>query len=131
MGGDIKGGGFTIYESNPQQNSNLVFSEGLRVPRVRASLELDGVAGTAVMAKSKSFDRGIILHLRSNATQYVTFHSMFGGFKKSVIDRYFMNFLWKVMIKRAGPVYAVMWTLQVISHRDYDNNAYCYFYFSD
>ncbi len=57
MGGDIKGGGFTIYESIPAQNPNLVFSEGLRVPRVRASMELDGFAATGVYAKQKGFDR--------------------------------------------------------------------------
>jgi hypothetical protein len=57
MGGDIKGGGFTIYESNPLHNSSLVYSEGLRVPRVRAGLELDGVSATSTFGKTKSFDR--------------------------------------------------------------------------
>lgn len=61
----------------------------------------------------------------------MTFHAFFGGFKKSVIDRFLVNFWWRVMIKRMGPAYAIVWTIQVVSHRDYDTNAYAYFYFSD
>ncbi|MFO0515265.1 MAG: hypothetical protein ACK5YA_00260 [bacterium] len=57
MGGDIKGGGLSIYDYNAQQNPSLQYGEGLRVPRVRASLELDGLWGTSTLGKKKGFDR--------------------------------------------------------------------------
>ena len=57
MGGDIKGGGLFVYDSNPMQNHALVYGEGLRVPRVQASLALDGLEGTSVFGKKKSFER--------------------------------------------------------------------------
>ncbi len=69
--------------------------------------------------------------MRSNATQYFTYHMLFGGFRKSVIERWAVNYFWKFLWKRAAPIYGILWTAQVISHRDYDNNAYAYFYFSD
>jgi hypothetical protein len=56
---------------------------------------------------------------------------LFGGFRKSVVDRWFVKFFWRTLWRRAVPVYAVLWTFQVLGHRDYDNNAYAYFYFSD
>jgi hypothetical protein len=57
MGGDIKGGGLTFYESNVNQNPSLQYGEGLRVPRVKASLDLDGLTSTAVYGKRKGFER--------------------------------------------------------------------------
>lgn len=33
--------------------------------------------------------------------------------------------------KKTLPLYSLLWILQVLGHRDYDNNAYAYFYFSD
>lgn len=138
MGGDIKGGGLNIYESNPNINPSLTFGEGLRVPKPHMQMELDGLAATATMGKSKGYVRvrnlniqGTITHFRSNATQWFNFHFMFGGFKKAYLERYLFNFWFKVFIKRVGPLYAFLWTMQVVSHLDYDTNAYCYFYFSD
>lgn len=55
----------------------------------------------------------------------------FGGLKKSLVERLWLNFFWKSYIKKLGPIYAALWTVQVIFHRDYDTNAYAYFYFSD
>lgn len=57
MGGDIKGGGLNIYDYNPHQNPSTIYGEGLRVPRVKASMELEGLSGTAVFGKKKGFDR--------------------------------------------------------------------------
>lgn len=57
MGGDIKGGGLTFYESNVTQNPSLQYGEGLRVPRVKASLDLDGLTATGVFGKKKGFER--------------------------------------------------------------------------
>jgi hypothetical protein len=61
----------------------------------------------------------------------MTFHMLFGGFRKSMIERQFLNFYWKVILKRMLPIAAPLWIIQVLGHRDYDNNAYAYFYFSD
>ena len=65
MGGDIKGGGLTYYEVNQNQNPNLVYAEGLRVPRVKASLELDSMSLLTNYGKKKSYDRvsSVILRL--------------------------------------------------------------------
>ena len=57
MGGDIKGGGLSYFESNTHQNPNLVFTEGLRSPRTRMNLELDGLATSTVYGKKKGYDR--------------------------------------------------------------------------
>ena len=56
MGGDIKGGGMTIYENNTEINPNLVYGEGLTVPRLQHA-QLDGLYGIATWGKIKSYDR--------------------------------------------------------------------------
>ncbi|MFO0515264.1 MAG: hypothetical protein ACK5YA_00255 [bacterium] len=61
----------------------------------------------------------------------MTWHMFFGGFRKAIVERFFLNFWWKVMIKKFAPTALLLWTIQVVSHRDYDTNAYCYFYFTD
>jgi len=61
----------------------------------------------------------------------MTFHWLYGGFRKSFLERYVMNFWVKVLAKRTIPLAALIWVIQVAGHRDYDNNAYAYFYFSD
>jgi hypothetical protein len=73
----------------------------------------------------------VIIHFRSNATQQFAFHAFYGGFKKSIVDRFLVNFWWKNFFKRLLPVYGILWMFQVLGQRDYDNNAYAYFYFSD
>jgi len=57
MGGDIKGGGMTFYESNREQNPSLIYGEGLRVPMSTTALELDGLMSTATFGKKKGFER--------------------------------------------------------------------------
>ena len=42
-----------------------------------------------------------------------------------------INYYWKIFLKKMLPFGGALWTLQVLGHRDYDNNAYAYFYFSD
>ena len=56
---------------------------------------------------------------------------LFGGLRKSYFERYIVNYWWKQMISRTLPIGGLIWILQVAGHRDYDNNAYAYFYFSD
>ncbi len=57
MGGDIKGGGMTFYESNTTANPSLQYGEGLRVPLVAHSMELDSYQATAAFGKRKFFER--------------------------------------------------------------------------
>ena len=57
MGGDIKGGGMTIYETNTQANPSLQYGEGLTVPNPSAHMELDNLTNTGTFGKLKSYDR--------------------------------------------------------------------------
>lgn len=57
MGGDIKGGGMTIYEVPTEMNMNLIYKEGLRVPNPSSHLELDDMFNTTTMGKKKAFER--------------------------------------------------------------------------
>lgn len=52
-GGDIKGGGMTIYESIPEQNPNLIYGEGLRVPKTIFAGELDNLQSIATFSEKK------------------------------------------------------------------------------
>jgi hypothetical protein len=57
MGGDIKGGGMQIYETNTQANPSLQYGEGLVVPNPSAHMELDNLINTGTLGKIKSYDR--------------------------------------------------------------------------
>lgn len=50
----------TYYETNQYQNPSLIYGEGLRVPNVQGSQELDGLFSTGALGKRKSFDRVFI-----------------------------------------------------------------------
>lgn len=50
----------TYYETNQYQNPSLIYGEGLRVPNVQGSQELDGLFATGALGKRKSFDRVLI-----------------------------------------------------------------------
>ena len=39
--------------------------------------------------------QGCVIHSRSNSNQYFNFHFMYGGFKKWVVDRYFVGSLYR------------------------------------
>ena len=56
MGGDVKGGGLSIYEYNKEMNPSYLYGEGLRVPR-HDSMELEGFVNTSTFGKKKSYDR--------------------------------------------------------------------------
>ena len=64
MGGDIKGGGMTIYESIPEQNPSLIYGEGLRVPKTTFAVELDNLLSVATFGKKKGFVRVNILRIK-------------------------------------------------------------------
>lgn len=59
MGGDIKGGGMTFYEQHSYSNPSLIYGEGLRVPNVKASQELDSFQATSMFGKKKGYERVI------------------------------------------------------------------------
>jgi hypothetical protein len=56
----------TYYETNQYQNPSLIYGEGLRVPNVQGSQELDGLFATGALGKRKSFDR-VFLYLHSGS----------------------------------------------------------------
>jgi len=77
------------------------------------------------------FARGYIVHHRSNATQQWLFHFMYGGVNKFIVQRFVVDFGFKVWV-RLGFVPFVFHTIgSFAGQRDYDNNAYDYFYFCD
>ena len=57
MGGDINGGGMSIYDGNSQANPSLQYGEGLTVPNPGAHMELDNLINTGTFGKIKSYDR--------------------------------------------------------------------------
>ena len=57
MGGDIKGGGMTIYSSNLEANPALQYGEGLTVPQPNFHQELDHYVNLGTFGKIKSYDR--------------------------------------------------------------------------
>ena len=54
-----------------------------------------------------SYNRGVITHSRSPATQYFNFHYMYGGVRKYFIDRFLHQVLYK-RILRAAAIPAVL-----------------------
>lgn len=59
MGGDIKGGGMTVYNSNLEANQALQYGEGLVVPQPHFNHELDHLSNTGTFGKIKSYERVI------------------------------------------------------------------------
>lgn len=57
MGGDIKGGGMTHYETNLTANPSLQYGEGLTLPLVQGHMELDSMMATGTYGKKKGYDR--------------------------------------------------------------------------
>ena len=78
-----------------------------------------------------SYVRGYIWHVRSNATQQWLFHFLYGGFQHHFIKRNVVDYWIKVMARVALLPTVIYYTGACLGQRDYDNNAYDYFYFSD
>ena len=81
--------------------------------------------------QKKGYMRGGIWHYRSNATQQWLFHFLYGGFNKFIIQRFFVNFLFKKWLRILWFPFTVLTIGSFLGQRDYDNNAYDYFYFTD
>ena len=124
---DVQGGGLTHYELGNMKYHRLVYGEGLRVPKTSNKFwdrEL-------YFYQKKGYARGYIWHVRSNATQQWLYQFMYGGFNKFIIQRYFVDHSVKVMARVFFLPLAICFIGSCLGERDYDNNAYDYFYFSD
>ena len=124
---DIQGGGLTHYNLGNTKYIRLCYGEGLRVPKTSNKFwdrELH-------FYQKKSYCRGYIWHHRSNATQQWLFHFMYGGFENFIIKRYFIDHGIKTMGRIFFLPAAFYFIGSCLGQRDYDNNAYDYFYFSD
>ena len=123
---DTQGGGLTHYQLGNVQNVRLVYGDGLRAHKPN----LAKFEESAYFYEKKSFVRGYIFHHRSNATQQWFFHHLYGGFTNFYLKRYVVD-NW---VKKWGRIAFLPFTLHLfgacIGQREYDNNAYDYFYFS-
>ena len=81
--------------------------------------------------QKKGYVRGAIWHHRSNATQQWLFHFLYGGFNEFYIKRFFINYIYKKWIRLTWFPVTCLLIGSFIGQRDYDNNAYDYFYFTD
>ena len=67
-----------------------------------------------------SYNRGVITHSRSPATQYFNFHWMYGGFRKY----FFQRFLYQVMYKRIIRVTAIPFV--ICYSREFKSSSFIY-----
>ena len=105
----------------------LVYGEGLRVPKVQNRAWDQNY----YFYQKKSYARGYIWHHRSNATQQWLFHFMYGGPYNFFVKRYMFHFVGRIWVRLAWVPVTFWMTASFIGQREYDNNAYDYFYFSD
>lgn len=84
------------------------------------------------------YERGLIIHSRSNSNQFINFHYMYGGFKTYFWDRWFMNHWYRRNLRNAWLPIVLCYlckpipnTVGAFTMRLYDNAAYDYYYFSD
>ena len=124
---DVKGGGLTHYELGNMQYMRVVYGEGLRVPKIANNFW----DREKYFYQKSSYTRGYIWHHRSNATQQWLYHFLYGGASKFFFKRYFVDYGIKVMGRIFFLPTVVYLTGAILGQKDYDNNAYDYFYFSD
>ena len=53
------------------------------------------------------YERGLVIHSRSNANQFVNFHYMYGGLKTYFWDRYWTTRLYHASARSSSPSRAV------------------------
>ena len=124
---DTKGGGLAHYELGNSKYMRLVYGEGLRVPKMQNR----AWDREKYFYQKSSYARGYILHHRSNATQQWLFHFMFGGANKFLLQRYVVDHGVRVWGRLAFLPFIIHFTLSCLGQREYDDNAYDYFYFCD
>mmetsp|Transcript_19108 Transcript_19108/g.21444 ORF Transcript_19108/g.21444 Transcript_19108/m.21444 type:complete len:126 (+) Transcript_19108:38-415(+) len=124
---DIQGGGLTHYNLGNMKYMRVVYGEGLRVPKTANKFWDREV----YFYQKKGYARGYIWHHRSNATQQWLFHFMYGGIDGFIVKRYIIDHSIKTMGRLFFLPIALCFVGSCLGQRDYDNNAYDYFYFSD
>ena len=105
----------------------LAFGEGLRVPKQ----QWRAWDREKYFYQKSSFARGYIWHHRSNATQQWLFHFMYGGFRGFILQRWVGDFAIRVWGRLIWLPVSFHFIMSCLGQREYDNNAYDYFYFSD
>ena len=105
----------------------LVYGEGLRVPKQ----QWRAWDREKYFYQKTGYARGYIWHHRSNATQQWFFHFLYGGFQNFYGKRYFVDYLGRTWFRIAFIPTVFHFVFSCLGQREYDNNAYDYFYFSD
>mmetsp|Transcript_2273 Transcript_2273/g.1592 ORF Transcript_2273/g.1592 Transcript_2273/m.1592 type:complete len:108 (+) Transcript_2273:71-394(+) len=105
----------------------LTYAEGLRVPKQ----QWRAWDREKYFYQKSGYCRGYIWHHRSNATQQWLFHFLYGGVKGFFIQRWIIDFGFRVWGRIAFIPFAFHTIGSFIGQREYDANAYDYFYFSD
>ena len=117
----------THYELGNTKYMRLTYGEGLRVPKMmNKAWDREYYFYT-----KKGYARGYIWHHRSNATQQWLFHFLYGGANQFFLKRFVVDFGCKIWLRIAWLPFTIHAIGSVIGQREYDNNAYDYFYFSD
>lgn len=75
--------------------------------------------------------KGAVIHSRSSANQYFNFHYMFGGFRKYVIQRWWIQHFYRKSVRGFWLPVLVAYGIGCYGMRQYDNAAANFFYFSD
>ena len=117
----------THYEKGNTQYMRLAYGEGLRVPKT----QMRAWDREKYFYQKSSYARGYIFHHRSNVTQQWLFHFLYGGVKGFFINRWFVDFGLRVWCRIAFLPASIHFIGSVLGQREYDANAYDYFYFSD
>ena len=105
----------------------LTYGEGLRVPKMQNR----AWDREKYFYQKTGYARGYIWHHRSNATQQWLFHFMYGGAGKFLVQRYIVDYGCKIWMRIAFVPCTFHFIGSCLGQREYDNNAYDYFYFSD
>ena len=121
------GGGLTHYEQGNTKYMRLAYGEGLRVPK----LQNRAWDREKYFYNKTSYSRGQIWHHRSNATQQYLFHFLYGGFKGFYFNRVMVDFGLRVWVRIMWFPASFHFIGSLLGQREYDNNAYDYFYFTD
>ena len=124
---DVKGGSLGHYELGNMKYMRLTYGEGLRVPKMQNR----AWDREKYFYQKSSYTRGQIIHHRSNATQQWLFHFLYGGVKGFFIDRVLVDYSFRIWIRMAWVPFTFHFLFACLGQREYDNNAYDYFYFSD
>ena len=124
---DVQGGGAIAYNRGNTGYMRLTYGEGLRVPKQ----QWRAWDRESYFYQKKSYTRGYIWHHRSNATQQWLFHMLYGGFGKYFGKRYVYDYMYRTFFRIAFIPTTFHFVFACLGQREYDNNAYDYFYFSD